>query len=90
MSPPPGGSPRGVPGSQFEQRSEWTAAALASALEVPVPVLRRRAVLWVNHGVLAEHKDADSGEPGCGPASFPVLAPRLLHARTRARGLPFP
>ena len=41
----------------FQTQSVWTANALAQKLSLSIDALRRRIVLWINHGVLVERKD---------------------------------
>lgn len=45
----------------FQHRAEWGAAELAAAMRAAPEALRRRAVYWVNQGVLSERRGADGG-----------------------------
>ncbi|GAB4822840.1 hypothetical protein N2152v2_009886 [Parachlorella kessleri] len=45
----------------FKNRPDWPAAELAKELGVTPEVLRKRAVLWINKGVLSEVREAHAG-----------------------------
>lgn len=45
----------------FQDRPRWAARELAEAVGAPLGVLRKKAVFWVNQGVLAESTGPDGG-----------------------------
>ncbi|KAL1551051.1 anaphase-promoting complex subunit 2 [Salvia divinorum] len=46
---------------QFEDQTSWTSKNLAAAVGVPIDVLNRRIIFWINKGILAESV-LDSGD----------------------------